>query len=46
MIVVKMFFEGTLSPTTSSCSSVRKRTFAMRESTSNDLGVEIGEGRK
>jgi hypothetical protein len=42
MIVVKMFLEGTLSPTTSSCSSVKKRTFAMSERTSSDLK----EGKK
>jgi hypothetical protein len=42
IIVVKMFLEGTLRPTTSSCSSVKNRTFAMSESTSSDLN----EGKK
>ena len=44
MRAVKIFFEGTLSPTVSSCSSVKESTFAIRLSTSRDLGV-IGEGR-
>lgn len=37
MMDENMFLEGTLSPTVSSCSSVRLRIFAIKDKTSIDL---------